>query len=461
MADLRRERQSGSSPASDDPRSAFQIDRDRLLYSMSFRRLAGVTQVVSPGEGEIFHNRLTHSIKVAQIARRMAENLGTRYAEVAQAWGGVDPEVAESAALAHDLGHPPFGHAAEEELDNLIVAELASSPGGPGGGRAPEGSSGEGYEGNAQSFRVVTELAVRRPESTHGLDLTRATLSALLKYPWHWEASLGIPKKYGAYACDDAVFQFARVGSRLVGDHPERARSLEAQIMDWADDIAYSVHDTEDFYRAGLIPLDRLAGTVLERERFWESAIARAQTAGIKVDRDFQLIFDGLFDRIRVREPYTGTPEQQQLLYDFVSSNIHRFASATRLIEPPESGEAVWFPTDVAIEVFLLKQLLWLYVIENPALAAHRLGQRRAIETLFREFNDAATHKRWMLFPALFRDRARKLFEDRQIAGDLAARDRTRLVADTIASMTDKQALLVYQRFAGVSLTSVLDPLVR
>ncbi len=270
-----------------------------------------------------------------------------------------------------------------------------------------------------------------------------------------------MPKKYGAYSCDREAFQFAREGTRDVGERPERVRSLEAQIMDWADDIAYSVHDTEDFYRAGLIPLDRLAGTVLERERFWESAKARAQTAGMTVDRDFQLIFNGLFDRIRVREPYTGTPEQQQLLYDFVSSNIHRFTSATRLIEPPKTGEAVWFPDDVAIEVFLLKQLLWLYVIENPALAAHRLGQRRAIQTLFHEFNEAASQKRWPLFPALFRNRARRLFEDRQVSGELVAQDRTRLVADTIASMTDKQALLVYQRFTGVSLASVLDPLVR
>ncbi len=459
MANLRTERQSGSSSGSDDHRGPFQIDRDRILYSMPFRRLAGVTQVVSPGEGEIFHNRLTHSIKVAQIARRMAENLGARYPEVAAAWGGLDPEVAEAAALGHDLGHPPFGHAAEEELDGLIVAELASSPG--EAGHAREQSCGEGYEGNAQSFRVVTELAVRRPESTHGLDLTRATLNALLKYPWQWEPGLGTPKKYGAYGCDGAAFAFAREGTRRVGECPNRVRSLEAQIMDWADDVAYSVHDTEDFYRAGLIPLDRLAGTVLERDRFWESAKVRAASAGIKVDRDFQLIFTGLFNRIRVREPYSGTPEQQQLLYDFVSSNIHRFASATRLIEPPESGEAVWYPEDVAIEVFLLKQLLWLYVIENPALAAHRLGQRRAIRTLFQEFHEAATHQRWPLFPALYRDRARKLFEDRQVSGEILARDRTRLVADTIASMTDKQALLVYQRFTGVSLTSVLDPLIR
>jgi dGTPase len=468
MADLRTERQSGSSPGAEDNRTPFQIDRDRILYSLAFRRLAGVTQVVSPGEGEIFHNRLTHSIKVAQIARRFAENLASRYPDVARAWGGLDPEVAEAAALAHDLGHPPFGHAAEAELDRLITTELAELQGQDqteGRGRSPKvppPGGLEGYEGNAQSFRVVTELAVRRPESTHGLDLTRATLNAVLKYPWQSGTNPRSRTKYGAYGCDSFAFRFAREGARPAGASPQFARSLEAQVMDWADDVAYSVHDTEDFYRAGLIPLDRLAGSVLERERFLEVAAPRANSAGISVNSDFQLIFTGLFNRIRVREPYAGTREQQQFLYDFVSSNIHRFVSATSLKEPPGvDGEAVTIPEQVGLEVFLLKQLLWMYVIENPALAAHRLGQRRAVRTLFQEFNSAAAERRWQLFPAHYRDRARKLFEDRRLAGEIPACDRIRLVADTVASMTDRQALLVYQRFAGVSLTSVFDPLVR
>jgi dGTPase len=468
MTALRTERQSGTALRADDSRGPFQVDRDRILYSLAFRRLAGVTQVVSPGEGEIFHNRLTHSIKVAQIARRFAENLGARYPDVVNAWGGLDPEVAEAAALAHDLGHPPFGHAAEAELDLLISAELAGATrpdqtGIPGqSSKTDPQNAVEGYEGNAQSFRVVTELAVRRPESTHGLDLTRATLNAVLKYPWHSGENPRLPTKCGAYRCDSAAFRFAREGARPAGQSPRFVRSLEAQIMDWADDVAYSVHDTEDFYRAGLIPLDRLAGSVLERERFLEVAAAQAERAGIAVNSDFQLIFTGLFNRVRVREPYAGAQEQQQLLYDFVSSNIHRFVSATRLREPPGSdGEAVSIPDDVGIEVFLLKQLLRMYVIENPALAAHRLGQRRAIRTLFQEFHSAAAERRWQLFPAHHRDRARKIFEDRRLAGEIPVSDRIRLVADTVASMTDRQALLVYQRFTGVSLTSVFDPLVR
>src|SRR5262249_40956494 len=151
-------------------------DRDRILYSSAFRRLAGVTQVVSPAEGEIFHNRLTHTLKVAQVARRLAEMLATKYRDTAKAWGGIDPDVVEAAALAHDLGHPPFGHIAEEELNQLVANAVRQTAGTKHAKARPV----EGYEGNAQSFRIITTLAVRRPEAECGLDLTRATLNATL-----------------------------------------------------------------------------------------------------------------------------------------------------------------------------------------------------------------------------------------------------------------------------------------
>jgi dGTPase len=225
MMVTREARRSGRLPL-DDVRTPFQTDRDRVLYSMPFRRLAGVTQFVSPGEGEIFHNRLTHSLKVAQIARRFAEHFRDRYPDIVAAWGGLDPEVAEAVALAHDLGHPPFGHIAEKELDRLIFAELSRA-----NGRDPAADPSEGYEGNAQSFRILTELAVRRPEGRFGLDLTRATLNATLKYPWKWREHATKADKYGAYACDDAAFRFAREGTPAPGGGAPFVRSLEAQII--------------------------------------------------------------------------------------------------------------------------------------------------------------------------------------------------------------------------------------
>lgn len=136
---------------SKDDRQESQRDRDRLLYSSAFRRLAGVTQVIAPGEGHVFHNRLTHSLKVAQIARRLAERILSKQSSLAEQLG-VDPDVCEAAALAHDLGHPPFGHVAEKELDRLVV----------------EHGLMDGFEGNAQSFRIVNSLSVRIRPTTVG-----------------------------------------------------------------------------------------------------------------------------------------------------------------------------------------------------------------------------------------------------------------------------------------------------
>lgn len=165
-----------------EQRTQSQRDRDRLLYCAGLRRLANVTQVASPSETDVFHNRLTHTLEVAQVARRIAEKLANEQREEADALGGVDPEVVEAAALAHDLGHPPFGHVAEKTLDKCLT-----------GSRAPDG-----YEGNAQSFRIVTKLAFSR-KPYPGLNLTRATLNSLLKYPWLREAAGKRSKKFGAY----------------------------------------------------------------------------------------------------------------------------------------------------------------------------------------------------------------------------------------------------------------------
>src|ERR1700722_18335562 len=149
-----------------DKRSPAQRDRDRLVYSSAFRRLAEVTQVVAAASGYVFHNRLTHSLQVAQVGRRLAEKLLRDLPEDVSSLDvpSIDPDVVEAAGLAHDLGHPPFGHVIEYELNDLS-------------------KDFGGYEGNAQSFRILTRLAFHRYEYD-GLNLTAATLAAVLKYPW-------------------------------------------------------------------------------------------------------------------------------------------------------------------------------------------------------------------------------------------------------------------------------------
>lgn len=461
MSEDRERRLSGKTTA-DDLRSPFQIDRDRILYSMHFRRLAGVTQVVSPGEGEIFHNRLTHTLKVAQIARRLAENLPKKYEQEIKGWGVVNPDVVEAAALAHDLGHPPFGHIGEETLNQLIIAELRAAEPTEEGRKKKEF---EGYEGNAQSFRILAELAVRRSSTKDvrdfGLDLTVATLNATLKYPWPW-GNPNKPDKYGVYKCDIGAFHDIRKSATIPSNVDRQARTLEAQIMDWADDIAYSVHDTEDFYRAGLIPLERMGGDSGESLYFLGKVTKRAEAENIKTDDFFKAIFKKLMKDLRVDEPYRGTKDQQKHIADFVSTYIENFITNTSILPPPgKGGEAVDYPDAVRLQVFFLKQLTWTYVIENPAFASHQLGQRRAIEKLFHEYSLAVQDQRWHLFPAFYRDRARELHQQHAVDDKMPPDQRVRLVADAISSMSDQQALAIYRQFSGFSFGSMLDQMVR
>ncbi len=251
-------------PQKGDDRSDFQRDRDIILYTSAFKRLSGITQVVSSHTGHVFHNRLTHSLQVAQVGRSLAEKLLKAQTELARTIP-LNSHSVEAGCLAHDLGHPPFGHVAEEVLNEQV------------------GDDAEGFEGNAQSFRIVTELAFRSSEFG-GLNLTRSTLRAILKYPWTFpqrptEESGKRKKKWGAYSSASAAFQFATGHT----DGGPAEKPIEAQLMDWADDLTYAIHDAEDFYRAGLIPLhllnraDEPGGPEKEKLRFLEYVLSRKE----------------------------------------------------------------------------------------------------------------------------------------------------------------------------------------
>ncbi|MDE3155478.1 MAG: dNTP triphosphohydrolase [Acidobacteriota bacterium] len=427
-----------------DQRSAAQRDRDRLLYCSAFRRLAGVTQVVSSAEGHVFHNRLTHTLKVAQIARRLGETLAAAQPAEARALGGVDPDVTEAAALAHDLGHPPFGHLAERELDRL----------------AREAGVPDGFEGNAQSFRIVTRLTVRHPDLP-GLNLTRATLNALLKYPWTRQARGGRHRKFGAYLSERAELRWAR---QLATPRGDERPSVEAALMDWADDIAYSVHDVEDFYRAGLVPLDRLVADRRESGRFLERAFAHwRQADGFEglPEAGYQRVFDGLRQLVaifQIDEPFRGTGLQRAGLRSLTSNLVSRYVEGIRLHVPATPAEPrVTIEPHHRQELKLLKELVWQYVILNPGLATQHHGQTEVIRTLFEVYLTAArTADRTILPP-----RAREELDaaDRTLRGRAHRTAQVRTVLDLVAGMTDAQALRLFRRFTGSGLGSFTDPL--
>lgn len=423
-----------------DQRTPFQRDRDRIIYTSAFRRLAWVTQVVSSSEGEPFHNRLTHTLEVAQIGRRLAEKLRDEQPEETEAVGGVDPDVVEAAALAHDLGHPPFGHVAEEELDKLMIAA---------------GVHG-GFEGNPQSLRIVTKLATRHA-GFPGLNLTRATLDAIIKYPWYRQNIPGRYRKWGAYASERGEFEWVR------GSEPRDMRkSAEAELMDFADDIAYAIHDVEDFYRTGLIPLDRLLRDDDEMDQFLDGAFSSLQRNNQHIpyeQNDCRIALKELSESFGITKPYLGTKEQRAGLRSLTAGLVNQYVNAIRLKMPTKASERRVKIEDAAeIELFVLKQLTWHYVINNTALASQQYGQRRIISQLFAIFNDAAESKQLDIFPVSYRERLDQLLRDGQY-GD--KEQRIRIVADLLSGMTEQQAVAMYQRLTGVSFGTVMDTIVR
>lgn len=432
-----------TSEESEDNRSKFERDRDRILYTSAFQRLAGVTQVASADEGHVFHNRLTHTLEVAQVARRIAERLTRDYRREVEQIGGLNADVVESCAMAHDLGHPPFGHIAEKELNDLV---LKKEPG------------LDGFEGNAQSFRIVTRLALRSDEND-GLNLTRATLDGILKYPWlkaHGrkpKAAVALrifekkTRKWGAYRSEADQFLWARELHRRTDDH----QSFEAQIMDWADDLTYAVHDVSDFFKAGLIPLDRLAVDSAERARFYQEIFANSSwnDTGFS-DKDLRVAFESLAEFFPFRERYAGTKKHRIAIRRFAAGMIGECVKQVQV--DPRAG-VLYVPPERRKEIVMFKRLTWHYVILNPALTTKQVGQRKIVRELFEAFHDAAVVRDELdIFPAAYKE---------LIQNARTTRDRTRLVTDMLAGMTEQQAINIHRKLTGVNLGSVLDPITR
>jgi dGTPase len=285
-----------------------------------------------------------------------------------------------------------------------------------------------------------------------GLDLTRATLAAVLKYPWRQGHNPQKTDKWGAYGSEDKDFEFA---TRLRGKTNEC--TLEAQLMDWADDITYSVHDLDDFYRAHRIPLHLLAERKYERERdvFLEAALRRhPERTGFWADpkllrESFNQVIIGLFP---LSDRYGGTWRERAALRDFTSQLIGRYIGKTTL-KVREGVCELQRDDHLLLEVAMLKELTWIYVIEAPSLVSQQYGQRQAIRKLFEIYSKAGRDvKQRSLFPAYYRE----AMED---AGNDEKRIK-RTVVDLIAGMTEAQALAMHNRLVGVSVGSGLEEIV-
>jgi dGTPase len=428
-----------------DKRTDAEHDCDRILYSDELRRLGGVTQVVAVGETPLFHTRLTHTLKVQQLARRLAEHLDRDPAQEDRRKalaGGIDVAAAEAAGLAHDLGHPPFGHVGETTLNE----------------RCREHGL-DGYEGNAQTFRILTKLATHpnRPRG-EGLGISRRTLCAVIKYPKLRVGENETATKWNAYPTEAAEFAAARAELEL---EPEE-RSLEAAIMDWADDVTYAFHDLEDFIRARHVPITALITNEEERNAFVDASWARVSKKEPSADRAAVVDrFHGLLTLAFVSaSKQRDWRNSREILYG-CRFLIHEYVSRAELGERPNP---LVIPPTVRAEVELFKQLTWYYVIFDPRLASLQLGQQKIVYELFEGLHawlkradeerilERVPHRlSWAL------ELTRIETGSEYYAGRPDARY-ARAVADFLAGLTEGQAIDLYRRVASPTGQSVLDP---
>ena len=478
----------------------FRADLERIRFSPYFSRLAAVTQVISQGaSGQVVHNRLTHTIKVTAVARAIATAVRSGPdAALAEDLGGCDPVVVQAAASAHDLGHPPFGHLGERILDRIARSRFGLA---------------DGFEGNAQTFRILTELDVHGA-SGEGLNLTAAVRAGVLKYPWARQlypdphpSTLHPPPrgggvgeegsgsgKFSAYALDVSELRDVLAAYPKIG--PMR-QTVECSVMDIADDIAYSLHDLDDFHRAGVLQhasvaaefrtwirrraefargeglgptvTDRQPGVALEmlrrRLRARDGWIFDDDTFGVAVGRVATDLVDGL-----LAVPFDSSIAAERAILTFTGSWIaHLQASVEMRADPPIRAGHVVLGRQAWHEVAVLKFVHQRFVLDRPDLAMFQRGQAEALTSLVANLEswlsdpvDASRAPRRLvdlveLATAGYRRVARE--EPELLVGptgeSAASRDdvvrlgRGRGIIDYVASLTDDRAAASARTLAG------------
>jgi len=390
-------------PAKRAGRTEFMRDRARVIHSAALRRLAAKTQVAVPWENDFQRTRLSHSLECAQIGRELGESLGA------------DPDLLETACLSHDLGHPPFGHNGEEAL-----ADVAKDFG--------------GFEGNAQSFRLLTRIEAKTVDedgTSVGLNLTRASLDAATKYPWPRAIN---PRKFGVYDDDVEIFNWMRQGA------PSDRKCIEAQIMDWSDDCAYSVHDLEDAIFVGQVKVDNFERDfdILHKEmRDSYGSTATKEEAAAALGRLQQL---SCWPRY-----YDGSHRSLARLKDSTSQLIGRFVLAAELETRKVHGNGplsryeadLVIPREQEIEVDFLKAVAGHYLI-NAAISQERYAKQQIVikELVEMLHKHAAT-----ALDSIFA-------KDWERSSDEASR--MRIIIDQVASLTDPGAYALHARLSAL-----------
>jgi dGTPase len=430
-------------PSPRDHRHPTERDRDRVLHSSAFRRLQGKTQVFGIGQADFYRTRLTHSIETAQIARGIAQNMLVEQPLLEHC---LTPELAEAAALAHDLGHPPFGHAGEQTLDACMreVSRRARL----------RGKRVLRFEGNAQTFHILVAAEPKSP-AYPGLNLTRATLAAVMKYPY--EQDIGNRKFIFASDMNNARWALSG-GTAIMTAHRrhkgERPRtSIACQILDWADDCAYSIHDIEDALQAQFLRPGDLEDAQFARRVAQHYENTQADEGAPHLSRG------EIRERMRALAPNIRTPEgvderayRKAALRDILNNLItsvwvepmpgsRRTDFSWRLVVPPEPR----------ILSLLCKSIIWEAVITDPRVAAMSTKGKEMLRDLFQLLLEELVEKKsYALFPRYYRP----IIEQCIVKGELEA---ARGVCNFLALLTDMDALRLHALLRGSKASSIFD----
>lgn len=401
-------------------RTAFQQDRDRILYSSSFRRLQAKTQVFFSGEYDFYRTRLTHSLEVAQIGRAICHHLRQESDLLGDDFY-IDADLVEAVCLAHDIGHPPFGHAGEGTINKLMI-------------------SYGGFEGNAQTLRLLTETIYSGAHGREGMNPTRALVDGVMKYKALYAACVtdgGHPKNHFLYDEQERYVKFV-FGDRPVSDdlrdlsRLNRCRSVECQIMDWADDTAYSLNDVVDGIASGLITSAKIVSWAAARDLKGASAEAiEAVLAAIR-DKTVSRVFSRKIGQF-IRACQLVSDE------NFMSGASNRYAYTLR-IDPT-----------IAVEAGLYADLSRELVFQTPQICQLEFKGDHLLKGLFGAFNAVYVDGKDVSMSLLPRD------TEEWVRAEPDTRRRARLICDYIAGMTDVFAVRTYKRLFDPDFGSIGD----
>jgi len=393
-------------------RGEFARDRARVLHSSALRRLGAKTQVLSPTNGDFARTRLTHSLEVAQVGREMAQALG------------IDPDVVDTACLAHDLGHPPFGHNGEKALS--VWAEDFG-----------------GFEGNAQTLRLLSRIepkVIDATGQTRGLNLTRASLDASCKYPWGRaegvaEAGGNQSVKFGYYEDDKEVFEFLRQGA------PGAIKCIEAEVMDFADDVAYSVHDFEDAIVSGYVDLARLNSSA-DREEFFTKiqSWAGPELSVSEIESAFERLSSNAYWLTSYGSSLADQATLKNLTSHLIGSFVGRSTASTLAANSSEHlvryNGKLSVPGDVRAEIAVLKGTVSVFLMTDEKRQPYYIWQRQILTELA---------------DALLASNGKHLDHYcKAVWGEAKTEaEKYRVVVDQVASLTDVSALNLHAELVG------------